>query len=431
MKRGRLFVLLLGAVLPALPAAAETRAPAAIEATVTPIFQKLAALKAGPAPGAPPPLIVRSREETRRFIEGELDRRYPTARLEAERKSMAAWGLIPSDYDLRRLFLDLMEEQVSAYYDPRAKAMVLGDWLTPAEQEVALLHELVHALQDREIPLDRFIAPIPGKGDEVLARQALIEGEATGVMLDVLLRSTGADLASLPDVGAIRGQIAAGSIGPAIQRAPVFLRDLLLFPYVEGLSFIHQWRKRHPWTAMSELYRSPPRSTTQILHPEKLLDSREDPIPIMLPALDSLLLDFHLVTEDEMGEFGLGAVLALAAGEAEGRRGALGWRGDRFRLWEDRQGRSAIAYLVALDSEGAAKALAPLLARAVESRHPALARVRTPAAMGTLVRWRDDDRTSVVEQRGCQVLLLEQVPAGAADRLRDAIWRSHPASSRP
>ena len=420
--RRLVLALALAALVPAVVATAQPATTPAPDATVASMYRDLAALK-GVVAGPPPPLIVRSREETRRFIEQELARRYSPARLEAERKSMVAWGLIPADYDLRRLFLDLMEEQISAYYDPRGKAMVVGDWLTPAEQQVALLHELVHALQDREIALDGFLAPAPGKGDQVLARQALIEGEAVGVMFDVILRATGADLAALPDIGAIRGQILAGSIGLAIQRAPRFLRDLLLFPYVEGLSFIHQWRKRNPWSGASHLYRDPPRSTAQILHPEQRLDARQDPIPIALPDLDPLLPGHRLVAEDEMGEFGLGAVLGLSLGEAEGRRAAIGWRGDRYRLWEDGEGRFVIAYLVALESERVANALALHLAGVVERRHPALARKGVPGAPA-IVTWQDGPRAFAVEKRGQEVLLLERVPATAADRIRETVWRS-------
>ena len=411
------------AVLPA----ARAQAPPGLDATVAPIYRQLAALKGLATAGAPPSLVVRGRAETRRFIEGELTRRYSPARLEAERKSMVAWGLIPADYDLRRLFLDLMEEQISAYYDPHAKVMVVGDWLSPAEQQAALLHELVHALQDREIPLDTFLAPTTGQGDRILARQALIEGEAVGMMVDVLMRAAGADLTSLPDVTALRGQIVAGSLGPVIQRAPAFLRDLLLFPYVEGLAFIHQWRQRNPWSAIGDLYRDPPRSSAQILHPEKRLGARQDPIAVALPDLDPLLPGLRLVTEDEMGEFGLGAVLGLHLGEAEGRRAAAGWRGDRFRVWEDAQGRFVIVCVIAFESERAANVLALSLTGVVERRHPILARRGTPGA-GALVTWQEAGRAFAVEKRGAEVLLLEQAPAATADRVREAVWRGRGAA---
>jgi hypothetical protein len=424
-------LLLLAFVLAVVPRAGALAQPAATppaEPALAAIFRELAALKGVTSPGPPPPMAIRSREETRRFMEQELARRYSPARLEAERKAMVAWGLIPADYDLRRLFLDLLAEQVSAYYDPRAKTMVLGDWLTPAEQQAALLHELVHALQDREIPLEHFIAPVPGRGDQMLARQALIEGEAVGVMLDVVLRSAGGSLAALGDIAAVRTQIAAGSLGPVIQRAPRFLRDLLLFPYVEGLAFIHQWHKRNPWSATRDLYRDPPRSTAQILHPEQRLDARRDPIAITLPGLDALVSGLRPVTEDEMGEFGLGAVLGLALGEAEGRRAALGWRGDRYRIWEDGQGRFTIVYILVLESERVAESVGRSIATVVERRHPSVAGrgVREPA--GNIVIWQDGPRTFLVERRGPEVLLLEMVPAGTTDRLRDAVWRARGAN---
>src|SRR5262249_53634833 len=156
---------------------AQTTDPS-LTALAGPLYRQLAQLKGVAAPGAPPPIFVKSREGTRKFIEQELDRRYSPARVEQEGKGMVAWGLIPPDYDLRKLVVDLMEEQIAAYYDPRTKIMVVGDWLPADNQQTALAHELVHALQDREVSLDDFITPHPGQGDQVLARQALMEGEA-------------------------------------------------------------------------------------------------------------------------------------------------------------------------------------------------------------------------------------------------------------
>jgi len=74
--------------------------------------------------------------------------------------------------------------------------------------------------------------------------------------------------------------------------------------------------------------------------PEKYFDTREDPLPVAIPDLSRLLPGTQFVSEDDLGEFSLGAVLALHLGDTEGLRAALGWRGDRYRIWEDAAGAS-------------------------------------------------------------------------------------------
>ncbi len=414
----------LAAVLP-LRAQQPSTAQTALDAIAAPLYHQLAALKAMASPGPPPPVLVRPRAENRRFIEQEINRRYSAAVLEADRKSMVAWGVIPPDYDLRRLFLDLLEEQVSAYYDPRGKVMVVGDWLPPEQQRAALMHELVHALQDRELPLDNFIAPDPGHGDRLLARQALIEGEAVALSFDLMLKPQGTDISRLPDLSMAQGLILTSAGGPVIGKAPRFLREVLLFPYVEGLGFVYQFRKRHPWSAMSDVYRDPPRSTTQIIHPEKYLDAREHPLPVVIPDLSRLVPGAHLVADDDLGEYALGAVLALHLGDVEGRRAAIGWRGDRYRIWEDDGGRFVIAYRVLAADVQVAAALASHLQASVETRHPELAG-KAAVRGGGLVTWIDGGRVFAVERRGTSVVLLERIPAQALDRARDAVWRARP-----
>ena len=420
---------LLAVALLASGAAAQPAAPdaqAALERLVAPLFQQLAAAKGLANPGPPPPVLVRSRDESRRFIQQELDRRYSPALLEAERKGLVAWGLIPPSYDLRRLFVDLMNEQVAAYYDPRGKVMVVGDWLSPLEQQAALLHELVHALQDREVSLDQLIQPTPGQGDQILARQALIEGEAMALMFDVILRAQGGEFARLPDVTALRTAIAAGTVGPVVQQAPRFLRELLLFPYVEGLRFVHQLRQGRPWSAVSALYQDPPRSTSQILHPEQRLGRRQDPVAIALPDLASHAGGWPVAGEDELGEFALGFVLGLALGDPEGKRTAVGWRGDHYRLWDDPQGGFAMVYVVTMaDARGAAE-MASALARLVEHRYPGLRGKSQGGAGAPLRTWTDGGRGFAVESRGADVLLIERLPAAGVPAAREAVWRSRP-----
>ncbi len=433
MRRAPVIALLLVAagLAAVLPLRAQPRPDAAqqtaLSAVAAPLFDQLAELRGIASPGQPPPVLVRSRSDNRRFIEQEMNRRYSKDQLEAERKSMVAWGVLPAEYDLERLFLDLLEEQVSAYYDPLGKIMVVGDWLPPEQQRAALMHELVHALQDRELPIDAFIAPDPGHGDRLLTRQALIEGEAVALTFDLLLKPQGTDISRLPDLSMTQGLIATSAGGPVIDKAPKFVRDLLLFPYVEGLGFIYQFRRRQPWAAMSAIYKDPPRSTSQILHPEKYFDTREDPLSVAIPDLSRLLPGTQLVSDDDLGEFSLGAVLALHLGDTEGPRAALGWRGDRYRIWEDAAGRFTIAYRVIVAEQQMAAALASQLRASVERRHPALTG-RASVRAGGLVTWSEDGRSFAIERRGTSVVLLEQFPTQALDRARDAMWRARPTS---
>src|SRR3970282_2711836 len=100
------------------------------------------------------------------------------------------------------------------------------------------------------------------------------------------------------------------------------------FPHTHAPTVAHQFRQRRPWSAMSALYRDPPRSTTQILHPAKFFDQRQDPLAMALPDHRTTLAPgWRRVDEDEMGEWALGEVLAGHGGEGGAGRPAGGWRG--------------------------------------------------------------------------------------------------------
>src|SRR3990172_755121 len=109
----RLVALLLVLNLLSVPAAAQQTPIASLQALVAPFFAQLSALRGLPSAGSPPPVVVRSRSETRRFLDQELNRKYPPAQIQAEQKSMIAWGLAPPDFDLRAFFLDLGEERAA------------------------------------------------------------------------------------------------------------------------------------------------------------------------------------------------------------------------------------------------------------------------------------------------------------------------------
>jgi hypothetical protein len=378
------------------------------------ILTELATLRGLPAPGPPPRLVIQSRDERRRFVVAELARKYSPARLDAERRALVAWGLVPADFDLANFYADLLAEQAAAYYDPTAKRMVLANWLTPELRRDALTHELVHALQDRLVDLDRFLGA-DSKSDEALARQALIEGEAVALSHDLALRRDGRDLAALPDVADLQRAIRTSASGPVLGRAPAYVRTMLTFPYAGGLGFVHAFRQRRPWTQLSQLYQDPPRSSSQILHPERYLDRREDPVPISLVDLGPILpAGSRLLLEDDVGEMGLEEALRQAPG---GPADAAGWRGDRYVLWDAPGSGDVLVAVTVWDTEEIAGRFAHAYARALAAK-----RALAPPAEGPLAAWTAGAVAFAVERRQRTVLIVEGVPADAMKGVRAAAW---------
>jgi hypothetical protein len=409
------FVLLTVAAIVSL-AAGQTLVPRGLRAEAARLLQELAALRGLSSPDAPPKLLIQSREERRRFVLGALARRYSAPRVDVERRALVAWGLVPADFDLAGFLVDLLAEQAAAYYDPVAKHMILANWLTTELRRDALTHELVHALQDRQVDLDRFLAPTPGRSDEGLARQALVEGEAVALAHDLNLRRDGRDLAALPDVADLQRAIRTSATGPVLGRAPEYVRTMLTFPYAGGVGFIHAFRQRRPWGQLSALYQDPPRSSSQILHPERYLDRREDPVPLVLPDLATVLpTGWRSVIEDSLGEIGVAEVLRRFLGASAD---AVGWRGDRYVLCDHPGGASLLVAVIAWDTEDLAAGFVRAYARVMLTKHGL-----TPAPPDVpLVAWSRGSSTFAIERRGRTVLLLEGVPTSALDALRTAVW---------
>jgi hypothetical protein len=406
---------LAGGRLDPVLAAAQGLVPQELRTLAAQLFRELADLRGLPAPGQAPAVVVRSRDERRRFIVREFGRKYPPARLDAERRAMVAWGLVPIDFDLTGFLTDLVLEQAAAYYDPIGKTMVLANWLGPDVQRDALTHELVHALQDRQVDLDTFLVSPPGRSDETLARQAVIEGEAVALSLDLTLSRQGQSLDRLADVESYQRAIDRSATGPVLSRAPRFVRSMLTFPYAAGLGFVHELRRRSPWSQVRALYRDPPRSTAQILHPELYFDRRQPPVVVPFPDLvDALGPGGQLVIEDDAGEFGLREILRQHLGD---QADATGWRGDRYAVWND-QGPLVLVALTLWDSEGTAgaffQAYARLLGRKLD--------LPLPTGERALSTWRKDNRAFALERRGRAVLVVERIRPAILDGVRQRVW---------
>ena len=135
-----------------------------------------------------------------------------------------------------------------------------------ADQKMVMAHELTHALQDQHFQIEDWVKAARPNDDAELARESVLEGSAMAAMVDYLLQGTGRSLQDLPDIdpSMLIGDMEST---PMLKKAPPFLKDALIFPYLDGLNFSAAVLRPDGWSALSGMFAKPPVSTQQILHP--------------------------------------------------------------------------------------------------------------------------------------------------------------------
>jgi hypothetical protein len=357
---------------------------------------------------------VLSRDSIRGKLREQIAKQYTSADIQIESKMLKGLGLLPADLDYEKLQLDLLMEQVGGFYDPYGKQLYIADWLPLSMQPTALSHEIVHALQDQHFDLKRFVQPVHDQSDRQLARAALVEGDATGAMLEFQGHS---DLSTMPDMSKMMdmmdtlmagGALTGAGPMPVLQKAPDYIKRSLMFPYVNGLSFIQYIRKRFPWSKVDEVFKHPPDSTEQILHPEKYF-SKERPFWIKATPI-AALKPAKMVREDTLGELQIKLWLREVAGAKNAADAAAGWGGDRIAAYETSpDGPYALVWLTQWDTEADATEFASAI----------------KAGTDKLGAW------SSGVHGGNQVLILINVPADAQKKVADDVFKNWKAGKPP
>lgn len=279
---------------------------------------------------------LRSRDEIHAYILRQMNEDKDAAERYAGARSAEAFGLLPKGFDFDKFLVEVLTEQVEGLYDPKSHEFYIADWSPPSEQRMVMAHELTHALQDQHYQIDAWMKAARPNDDAELARGAVLEGSAMAAMIDYLLRETGHSVKDLPDVdpASMVGDMANT---PMLQKAPMFLKDTLVFPYFGGLSFSVAMLKPDGWNGFPHVFAKPPVSTQQILHPA-LYVSGKTPTIVELPKIENLLgPEWTKLEENVMGEFGWREILKQFLGEERGKALAAAWEGDRYAVYERKQ----------------------------------------------------------------------------------------------
>lgn len=281
------------------------------------------------------------------------------------------FGFLKKDETILPHITRLYTEQVQGMYDEDSGDMfiVKGLPLTGNLQRMFLVHELTHALQDQHFNLKGL--PLNSENDDTaLACLALIEGDATLAMFEYYKNNLKIykifwDLLSYLSVDQSE-----------FYSSPYYIRENLIFPYKWGIRFV----TGRTWDGIDKLYKDPPGSTEQIMHPERYPEDK--PVDI---DISENIPEWRLLDSNTMGEFNIRVLFSIYLGEYESILPTKGWGGDKWQVWEEPDtGKLRIIWYTIWDTSKDAEEFFNAFKRLIGKRHRDVASARI-SKIGTKV----------------------------------------------
>jgi hypothetical protein len=349
-------------------------------------------------------------------------------RLQRSELVLKKFGLLPRDFDMEKLLVDLLREEVAGYYDPKTKTVNLLDWVPMEEQEPVLAHELTHALQDQTVGLDKWMKkgekdlgemkkdPTPEdiENDEVDdSREAAVEGQAQAMMFQYALAPAGRSIVDSPDlVESMETETLTGTPNTKVfNAAPIFMKESLTFPYSYGMNFVVKlMEKGGKEKAFAGVLANPPHTTRQIMQPETYL-SGEKIEPIRVPEFSRDFRNYQRFDIGAMGEFDVAVLIEQYAGKELSKRMYPEWRGGYYyaaRPKGDAGAPLGLLYVSRWSSAEKASEFAEIYARSL-----AQSAAKNPEGkVNTLTgrhAWITEEGPVVIEEQGDIVLVSESL----------------------
>jgi hypothetical protein len=216
------------------------------------------------------PFQMISRDQVNHFLKDQIRRSIKPEEIRAEEITLKKFGFVESDFDLKKTTIDLLTEQAAAFYDFHRKKLFISDWASRNMREAALVHELAHALADQNFPIQKFLGKGSDDSEQSLARETVVEGQASWLMIEVAARRAGKTLADSATADEYLKEGGDDDSGyPVFSKAPLYLKKTLMFPYEEGERFQEAVFLRDGKEAFTGVFIKPPTTTSQVIHPER------------------------------------------------------------------------------------------------------------------------------------------------------------------
>lgn len=289
------------------------------------------------------PASVIHQDEFRRFVEKRMKKSASPKEVRIQNLALHMFGLVPPEFDIEQSTVELVSEQTAAFYDYEKRHLYMLDTpSTDQERQIALVHELAHALADQNFPLGKYLRQGSITDDGATARQAVIEGQATWLMWAFMSERNGGPAKVTDDLlQSLAGAVENGaSKYPVYSNSPLYMRETLLFPYTKGLLFQNEVFRSKGAASFGEVFRRAPESTQQILHPAKYIEN-EAPVKLEAPK-PRTPRDYHELATGSLGELDELILLRQHAPDDQPEVMAAHLRGAQFSLWEHKKSKKPL-----------------------------------------------------------------------------------------
>ncbi len=249
--------------------------------------------------------------------------------------TLKALGIIEPGVNLAEQVKRLSTGSVTAFYDVKANELVIREGNLNPYALTTIVQELVRADYDQHFELDRPNLATPD--DETgVAWDSLVEGAAARIKARFI--------AALPDKDKQSVQAEQQRLAGQLPKdLPDYVLVQYAFPFGTGPRFVDALMSNGGAARVNGAFQAPPRTTEQIVHPEKFL-AGEGPQALADPAADGAA-----VRSGSLGQLMITLMLAqvLESGDAESAADA--WGADRYVAWQN-GGQTCVRLAISMDT---------------------------------------------------------------------------------
>ncbi len=329
-----------------------------------------------------------------------LRRFYAGHDLEAPLLPYVELGLLPD------VPVYIRPRQASGIYVPEQEQLyvITGRQESGPDDQALLAHAYVHALQDQHFDLQA-MDDRAATTDAALAVRSIVEGDA--MLSTAFYRYQNLEAGDWEYLLELVQQVEQPSYGENLDDVELWSR-LQRFPYWQGRLFAHTLFQAGGWETINSIYINPPRSTEQVLHPERYLEG-DEPTQVIVPDLGATLgEDWTMQLQDTMGEFATGLYLESLMPQESAWQVAEGWDGDTFTVWEHEDGERLTVWRTIWDTTVEAVEFESTQAALVVQQYVPAQPINPPMGLGG--QWWETDAGAVCISRIARYVVLVHAP---------------------